>query len=75
MRDVWKDAELVVPPRTTANWPLIILGSPSFFYRNERMLTIVPRFFHLDLSKHAMHNVNGFRLRAHTLKVEAAAWL
>jgi len=35
----------------------------------------VPRYFHLDLSKHVMHNISRFRLRAHTLKVEAAAWL
>jgi len=43
--------------------------------RNERMPTIVPRYLHLDLSKHVMHNVSRLRLRAHTLKVEAAVWL
>ena len=35
----------------------------------------VPRYLHLDLSKHVMRNISRFRLRAHTLKVEAAAWL
>jgi len=35
----------------------------------------LPRYLHLDLSKHAMRNISRFRLRAHTLKVEAAAWL
>jgi len=39
--------------------------------RNERM----PRYLHLDLSRHVMRNISRFRLRAHTLKVEAAAWL
>jgi len=35
----------------------------------------VPQYLHLDLSKHVMRNISRFRLRAHTLKVEAAAWL
>jgi len=35
----------------------------------------VPRYLHLNLSKHVMHNIRRFRLRAHTLKLEAAAWL
>jgi hypothetical protein len=34
----------------------------------------VPRYLHLDLFKHVMRNISRFRLRAHTLKVEAAAW-
>ena len=33
------------------------------------------RYLHLDLSKHVMRNVSRLRLRAHSLKVEAAAWL
>jgi len=45
------------------------------FSRNERMPIYVPRYLHLDLSKHVMRNISRFRLRAHTLKVEAAAWL
>ena len=32
------------------------------------------RYLHLDLSKHVMRNVSRLRLRAHSLKVEAAAW-
>ena len=35
----------------------------------------VPRYLHLNLSKHVMRNTSRFRLRVHTLKVEAAAWL
>ena len=59
--------------RTATNWPLIILGLPSLFL--ERMPINVPWYLHLDLSKHVMRNISRFRLRAHTLKVEAAAWL
>jgi len=44
------------------------------FSGNERMPTTVPRCVHLDLSKNVMRNVSRLRLRAHTLKVEAAAW-
>jgi hypothetical protein len=39
------------------------------------MPTIVPRYLHFDLSKHVKRNVSRLRLRAHTSKVEAAAWL
>ena len=64
------------PTRITTNWPLIILGFlPPLFFRNERTPTIVPLYLHLNLSKHVMRNISRFRLRAHTLKVEAAAWL
>ena len=35
---------------------------------------VPPRYLHLDLPKHVMRNISRFRLRAHTLKVEAAAW-
>ena len=45
------------------------------FSRNERTPINVPRYLHLNLSKHVMRNISRFRLRAHTLKVEAAAWL
>jgi hypothetical protein len=38
-------------------------------------MTNVPRYHNLDLSKRVMHNVSRFCLHAHTLKVEAAAWL
>ena len=38
------------------------------------MLINVPRYLHFGLSKHVMRNISRFRLRAHTLKVEAAAW-
>jgi len=61
--------------RTTTNWPPInsCFAIPSS--RNERMPNNVPRYLHLDLPKHVMRNINKFRLRAHTLKIEAAAWL
>jgi hypothetical protein len=45
------------------------------FSRNGRMPTFVPRYFHLYLPKHhVMRNVSRLHLRAHTSKVEAAAW-
>ena len=52
------------PTRTTTNWPPIILGLPCFS-RTERMPINVPWY---------LRNISRFRLRAHTLKVEAAAW-
>ena len=76
MRGVWKDAALIDPnthnkklARTYHSWFAIP------FSRNEHMPTIVPRYLHLNLSKHVMGNASRLRLRAHTLKVEAAAWL
>jgi len=64
------------PTRTTTNWPLIILAwFATPFSRNECMLTIVPWYLHLNRSKHVLRNVSRLRLHAHTLKVEAAAWL
>jgi hypothetical protein len=75
MRGVWRDAELVDPNAhnnklaTYHSW----LAIP--FSRIERMPINVPRYLHLNLSKHVMRNLSRFRLRAHTLKVEAAAWL
>jgi len=59
----------------TARYPPFILGLPSLFLDNEHMPIIVPQYLHLDLSKHVMRNIGRLRLRAHTLKVEAAAWL
>ena len=75
MRGVWRDDELVDPNThknklaTHHSWFAIP------FSRNERMPINVPRYLHLNLSKHVMRNIRRFRLRAHTLKVEAAAWL
>ena len=79
MRGVWRDAELVDP--NTHNNKLATYHSwfaiPNS--RNERMPINVPRYLHLDLSKHDMRNIiSRFRLRAHTLNVEAlqaAVWL
>jgi hypothetical protein len=75
MRGVCRDAELVDP--NTHNNKLATYHSwfATPFSINERMPTIVPRYLHLGLSKNVMHNVSRLRLRAHTLKVEAAAWL
>ena len=74
MRGFWRDAELVDP--NTHNNKLATYHSwfAIPFTRNERMPINVPRYLHLDLSKHVMRNISRFRLRAHTLKVEAAAW-
>ena len=75
MRGVWTDAELVDP--NTHNNKLATYRSwfAILFFRNERMPINVPRYLHLDLYKRVMRNISRFRLRAHTLKVEAAAWL
>jgi len=75
MRGVWRNADLVDP--NTHNNKLATYHSwfATPFSRNERMPINVPRYLHLDLSKHVVPNVSRLRLRAHTLKVEAAAWL
>jgi hypothetical protein len=75
MRGVWRVAELVDP--NTHNNKLATYHSwfAIPFSRNERMPINVLRYLHLDLSKHVMRNISRFRLRAYTLKVEAAAWL
>jgi len=75
MRGVWRDAELVDP--NTHNNKLATYHSwyATPFSRNKRMPINVPRYLHYDLSKHVMRNISRFCLRAHTLKVEAAAWL
>ena len=75
MRGVWRDTELVDP--NTHNNKLATYHSwvTIPFSRNERIPIIVPWYLHLNLSKHVMHNVSRLCLRAHTLKVEAAAWL
>ena len=76
MRGVWRDAELV--DHITHNNKLATYHSwfAIPFSRNERMpINNVPRYLHLDLSKHVVRNISRFRLRAHTLKVAAAAWL
>ena len=75
MRGVWRDAGLVDP--NTHNNKLATYHSwfAIPFFRDERMPINVPPYFHLDLSKHVMRNISRFRLRAHTLKVESAAWL
>ena len=62
--------------RTTTNWPPIILGLPSLFLEmSVCQLMYHGISAHLNLSKHVMRNISRFHLRAHTLKVEAAAWL
>ena len=75
MRGVWRDAGSVDP--NTHNNKLATCHSwfAIPFSRNERMPINIQRYLHLDLSKHVMRNVSRFRLRAHTLKVEAATWL
>ena len=59
MRGVWRDAELVDP--NTHNNKLATYHSwfAIPFSRNERMPINVPRYLHLDLSKHVMRNITG----------------
>ena len=73
MKGVWRNAELVDP--NTHNNKLATYHSwfATLFSKNERMPIYVPRYLHLDLSKHVIRNISRFCLRAHTLKVEAAA--
>jgi len=75
MRGVWRDAELVDPNTHNKKMATHHSWFAIPFSRNERMPINVPRYLHLNLSKHVMRNISRFRLRAHTLKVEAAAWL
>jgi len=74
MRGVWRNAELVDPNAHNNKLATYHSWFAIPFSRNERMPINVPRYLHLDLSKHVMRNISRFRLRAHTLKVEAAAW-
>jgi len=75
MRGVCRDAEFVDP--NTHNNKLATYHSwfAIPFFKNERMPINVPRYLHLDLSKHVVRNISRFCLRARTLKAEAAAWL
>ena len=61
------------PTRTTINWPLIILGLPSLLL----VMSVCRKFYHgiFILICPNKRNVSRLCLRAHTLKVEAAAWL
>ena len=77
MRGVWRDAELVDPNTHNNKLATYYSWFAIPFSINERMPINVPQYLHLDqpLSKHVMRNISRFRLRAHTLKVETAAWL
>ena len=75
MRGVWRDAELVDPNSHNNKLATYHSWFAIPFSRNERMPINILQYLHLDLSKHVMRNIRRFRLRAHTLKVEAAAWL
>ena len=44
------------------------------YARNGGAPLVLPRHLFLDIPKQVMRNVNRFRLRAHTLKVESVAW-
>ena len=75
MRGVWRDAEVVDP--TMHNNKLATYHSwfALPFPNHIHMPITVPRYLHLDLPRHVLRNVSRFRLRAHTLRLEAAAWL
>jgi len=75
MRGVWRNAELVDPNTHDNKLATYHSWFAIPFSKNERMPNNVPRYLHLDLPKHVMRNISRFRLRAHTLKIEAAAWL
>jgi hypothetical protein len=71
-RGVWRNTE---SPNTHNN-KLATSNHSKFAIPFSLMnAAIVPRYPNLDLSKHVMRNVSRLRLRAHTLKVEATAWL
>ena len=76
MRGVWRYTEVVDPTMHDNKLATYHSWLPSLFIlMNVGMPTIVPRYLWLDLSKHVMRNVSRLRLRTHTLRVEAAAWL
>ena len=53
------------------NWPLIILILPFLFL----VMSVLYQGIFILISPNSVHNVSKLRLHAHTLKVEAAAWL
>ena len=75
MRGVLRDAELVDTNLHNNKLATYHSWFAIPFSRNERMPINVPRYLHLDLFEHVMRNISRLRLRAHTVKVEAAAWL
>eukprot|EP00983_Pelagomonas_calceolata_P044577 1139350-Pelagomonas_calceolata.AAC.2 len=76
LRTVWRDVEGMNPWETYSKLATYqsIFAVP--FDHNVRALARLPRQVHLDLSQHhdVVRNVSRFRLWAHTLKVETAAW-
>ena len=58
MRGVWRDAELVDPNTHNNNLAIHHSWFATPFSRNERMPIDLPRYLHLDLSKHVMRNVS-----------------
>jgi hypothetical protein len=86
MRGVWRYTEVVDPTMhdnklaTYHSWFALPFSSNPCnpcnpFSSNVHVPITVPRYLHLDLPKHVLRNVSRFQLRAHTLRVEAAAWL
>ena len=68
--------ELVESKSTTTNWPLIILGLPSLFLEMRVYRLLYHSIFILICPNiYVMRNVSRLCLRAHSLKVEAAARL
>eukprot|EP00983_Pelagomonas_calceolata_P072446 1151717-Pelagomonas_calceolata.AAC.5 len=74
LRAVWRDVKGVNPRDTYCKLATYQSLFAVPFDHNVRALVRLPRHMHLDLSQHVMRNVSRFRLRAHTLKVETAAW-
>jgi hypothetical protein len=74
LRAVWRDVEGVNPRETYSKLATYQTLFAVPFDHNVRAPARLPRHMHLDLSQHVVRNVSRFRLRAHRLKVETAAW-
>jgi len=66
-----------IPTRTTTNWPPIILGLPWSLFLEMSVCRLMYHGISILICPNMLcaANISRFRLRAHTLKVEAAAWL
>jgi len=83
MRKVWRHIADMNPLEsnnklvTYHSWfacPLDLKADQHTRVRNGGAPLIPPRYLQLDLPQHVMRNVSRFRLRAHTLAVEASIW-
>jgi len=56
---------------TLKNWLLIMHGWPCLLKPSisRRPPHLLPRYLQLELSRHVLHNIARFLLRAHTLRI------